>query len=302
MKKPFVFILVILSVSFAACKQVVNSPTQTASSNEVATQVSEFLTLMPSQTSLPQPVNTGLPVFTATSTQSPTSISATSTPQVTPSLNPTTTSTIAFTGTTTSTPVITATFSPTDPRQKLGTPTWEDTFKNDWYWPTGSDTYTSIDIKNNSLSLTALTQTDGWRLAYPKTLDFYLEATIRSDNCAASDHFGLIFRVPDQKTANQGYLAGISCDGQFSLRKWDGVKMTNLIAWTSNSVINSGAGKSNRLGVMAVGDHLGIYVNGTLLAESRDSSFSAGVFGVFVGGKTSGLTMTLTAIAYWENP
>jgi hypothetical protein len=300
MRKPIFFILPIFFLSLAACKPILNNPTATPSTDQIATQVSTLLTSMPSPTNLPQPQSTN----TLVPTQSPSSTEIASTPtlEVTPTLNPTATHTTVFTATPTSTLAVTATFSPGDPRLKLSNPTWQDTFKNDLNWPTGSDKYTSIEIKENTLNLTALTKTDGWRLSYPSIQNFYLEATLKSDNCTASDHFGLIIRVPDKKTANQGYLFGITCDGQYSLRKWDGSKMTNLIKWTASSAINSGPGKTNHLGIMAVGDHFGVYVNGTLLAESRDSSYSEGAFGIFIGGQTPNLIVTMTAIVYWENP
>jgi hypothetical protein len=304
MRKPVLGILLIVTLSLAACKPNITNPTSTLSSNEVATQVSKVLTQMPSQTYLPQQQNTNPPSSTSTLTQSPTlpKIVPTSTLEVTSTAQLSATPTNPFTPTLTKTPAISPTLSAGDPRIKFGNPTWQDTFKDDSNWPTGSDIYTSIEIKNNTLNLTALTKTDGWRLSYPHIQNFYLEATLESDNCTASDHFGLIIRVPDPKTANQGYLVGISCDGQYSLRKWDGSKLSNLIKWTTSKVINSGSGKSNRLGIMAVGDHFGIFVNGSLLAESSDNTYSEGVIGVFVGGQTPNLTVTIASIAYWENP
>jgi hypothetical protein len=307
MKKSIFLILIIFSLSLSACKPFPTiNPTATPSSKEVATQVSQFLTSMPSSTNLPTAQSTNSPVSTSTQSPTSTTVIPSSTLEAAPTLALTATPKVVFSSTpaptNTSAPVATATFSPGDPRLKLGTPTWQDAFKNDLNWPTGSDPFTSILIQNNTLALTALTKTDGWRLSYPTIENFYLEATLKSDNCAASDHFGLIVRVPDAKTANQGYLVGISCAGQFSLRKWDGTKMNALINWTGSSSINSGSGKSNRLGIQVVGSHFGIYVNGNLLAETIDNSFTKGLFGVFVGGQTPNLTMIVTAIAYWENP
>jgi len=67
--------------------------------------------------------------------------------------------------------------------------------------------------------------------------------------------------------ADRGYLFGISCDGQYSLRKWDGKAgdkgvMTVLVNWTASPSIQAGSNKTNTIGFMAVGDRLILYANG----------------------------------------
>ncbi len=304
MKKPAALLLFIITLLLSAC--VLPMPSSTPSQDQVGTQVSVILTSMPS--SSPEPTATAIIVPTqvvATSLATATTIIPSNTPQ------PTEAETAAATATTapSATPEATATtaFSPTpptgDPRSALGNPTWQDNFANDYNWPTGDNDYTSIKIENNQLTLTALTKLDGWRLSYPKLQDFYLEASMKSSNCSGPDHYGLIVRVPDEKTADAGYLFGITCDGQYSIRKWNGTKMTTLVNWAKNDAILAGANQTNRLGVLAVGSHLSLYVNGTLIASTQDSSYLEGYFGIFVGGNnTTNLSVTINSIAYWENP
>ncbi len=77
----------------------------------------------------------------------------------------------------------------------------------------------------------------------------YIEATIRTRECQSSDHYGLIFRVPEEGSVNSGYLLGFTCDGRYWLRAWDGEKMETLISLTSASAIQAGSNKTNRIGV-----------------------------------------------------
>ena len=284
---------------------------QSPSQSEVQTQVSAILTSMPSSSPT---VETAA---TSTSTQTPPGLPAATVvePSITtqPTETQTTTSTAVVASATnvpasatpsaTSTTGVTPTAPAGDPKTLLGNPTWQDNFKNDYNWPTGDSEYTSINIANGQLVLTSLSKLDGWRLSYPKLQDFYLEANITSTNCSGPDHYGLIVRVPDALNADAGYLFGLTCDGQYSIRKWDGKNMSQLVSWTSSDAILTGANQDNRLGVLAVGSNLSMYVNGVKLTSVQDGTYAEGYFGVFVGGNyTSGLSVTLSSIAYWENP
>jgi hypothetical protein len=180
-----------------------------------------------------------------------------------------------------------------------------------WVWPTGSDKFTAGDFSSGSLVLTALTDVDGWRLANPRGSDFgnlYLEGSFRPDTCKGSDHYGLIARVPVIREADQGYLFGVTCDGFYSLRRWDGKvgndgKMEWLVRWTASPAIATGSNQTNRLGLMMTGSRLILYANGTLLGEVNDSSFASGYFGVFVGAdETDRFTIRVDEMAYWVNP
>jgi hypothetical protein len=207
----------------------------------------------------------------------------------------------------------TATVSPDDPRNRLGTPTSIDAMDEagDWVWPTGTSEYTSVSFANGAMVLKSTDEISGWRLANPAGREFgnlYLEATIRIGNCSANDQYGVIARVPVLKDANQGYLFGFTCDGRYSFRSWDGKvgekgKMTRLIDWKASPAIKAGSGQTNRLGLMMVGNRMLLYANGSLLGEFSSSTYPSGYFGVFVGGiQTDGFTISVEEMAYWENP
>ncbi|MFW5714087.1 MAG: family 16 glycoside hydrolase, partial [Brevefilum sp.] len=182
-------------------------------------------------------------------------------------------------------------------------PDWTDDMSNDDNWPTGFNQYTTIAFENSYLKLTAETDLDGWRLSWPFLTDFYLEASMQTPDCEDGDHYGLIFRVPAKANANKGYLFGITCDGRYSLRRWDGQNMYFPVNWTASDAIVEGEDSVNKLGILARDDELTLYINGQEVNEVEDDAFLEGSFGVFVGGQvTDEFTVWVDQIRYWENP
>ena len=201
----------------------------------------------------------------------------------------------------------TATFGPDDPRYSFGTPTWSDSMANSNNWPTGDNTYSSIAFKNGEMLLTSLTTSYGWRLSTTAGVlsNFYLEMTARFDSCSGSDSMGLFFRVPDQALADRGYLFGLTCDGQYYLKRWDATvnaptgTMYNLsmphatTAYLPNQL--------NRIGVLAANDNIKLYINGVMVNEVADDVWTQGYFGVFVKGtNTPNLLIHVTNVSYWS--
>jgi hypothetical protein len=338
MKRTYPWISLLVAVLLVGCNMVIPSSrtpvggagglglTPTLSDVEMQTQIALLLTAMPTSTLQPdQPTATeALPTLTqAAANAQPSSTVAPAVTLAPTERQPAPAETTAPTATVLSTPapVATATLQPVpsftapagDPRSRLGSLTSSDPMDNAlaWVWPTGSDKFTMVDFSNGSMWLTAIDELDGWRLANPRGVEFgnlYLEASFRTETCAKSDHYGLIMRVPVIKEADQGYLFGVTCDGLYSLRRWDGKigndgQMDWLVRWTASPAIATGSNQANRLGMMTVGNRLILYVNGTLLTEVQDNTFAAGYFGVFVGSdETNRLTVRVEEMAYWENP
>lgn len=319
MKKLFVM-LVLLGLVLAAC----NTATPTETDTQIATRVSQILTNMPTLTKPAPPAVTATsaptqaasPVAPAASATlavaTATKPAATAAPATATAAPATATATKpAATAAPTTPPAPSATTPATDPRATLGNATWRDAMENGNNWPTGEDPsgYTAIDFSDGQMLFTANKPVDGWRLTIPSAANFYLEMTVKTDKCAASDRWGMFVRVPNVSAANQGYLFGINCDGAFALRKWDGTTlprgtMTTLIDWKANKAINAGAAKTNRLGFMAKGSKISLYANGVLLGEVSDGTFTAdGHFGVFAGAHTSStLTIAVDEMVLWELP
>ncbi|MBW6472206.1 MAG: DUF1080 domain-containing protein [Anaerolineaceae bacterium] len=309
-----VLLVMILSVLSACTLPLTQATPPAVSDEEMATRVAKILTEMPQPTQgLPTaelpPLNTSEPAPTlAEEVVETATVAATTQPdQPTATLQPTATSDVVPTVVVTTHPAFTPPAD--DPRTKLGSPSWTDDMDKDTYWPTGEDKYTAINFKDGQLRLTGLTTTDGWRLAATEQIaNFYLEATISTGTCAGTDRYGLMYRVPVAREANKGYLLGVSCDGKYSLREWDATlgskgTMTTHINWTASDAIQAGSNKMNKVGIMAVGDRMIIYINGVMVNEVKDSTFDLGSFGLFVGAReTTNFTISVDEVSYWKNP
>ena len=291
--RHFIGLAAIIALAMVGCTPP--QPQARPNVDELATRVSGTLTAISPGIPLPTAIETGAPSPTEPPAAQP---SPTDTPSVfatpLPSLTPTTSLT----------PLASRTLPADEPRSTLGNPTWRDDFASRANWPLAEDSFTRAEVVDGALILTGLTTTDGWRVTWPVVKDFYLEMTVETGTCAGSDQYGLIARVPDLHAPNSGYLFGVTCDGRYSLRAWDGETMTNLVRATASASLEAGSAQVNRVGLLATGNQLILYVNGVRLTELEDSRFSAeGSFGIFVGARqTSNFAIQVTEIAYWENP
>jgi hypothetical protein len=217
----------------------------------------------------------------------------TATPTLTPTITPTPTNT--------STPTLFA----GDPVLNLGQPDFRDTFE------TGSNIYlydeaqSSFQVDDDKLVMIAkkANNYETWTLTWGDLRNFYLEITGEFGNeCAGKDRFGMIFRAPD---TSEGYLISISCDGNHRLSSWESEdeEYTTINQWSSSSLINSGPGGVNRLGIRAKNSTLSGYINGQQVFEVTDSTFDKGRWGVMVAASnTPGFTAYLSQAVYWKLP
>ncbi|NIS79131.1 MAG: hypothetical protein GTO14_02660 [Anaerolineales bacterium] len=228
-------------------------------------------------------------------------------PTETPSIEPTSTQEITpspeFTPTSTYTP--TATLPPGDPRAGLGAPAFRDRFEDGSNWPLYEDEHSRFEIEENKLVMTAFNPDfwNGWMLTWPVIADFYLEVKGTIGACSGRDAYGVMVRAKETEFGHAGYLFGISCDGRYSLRIWDGERYTKLKDWTANENIIKGSEQTHRIGFLADGSTLKLYVNGKLVTQLTNPDYIIGLFGVFIGAaETANLTVHLEEVAYWNLP
>ena len=251
-----------------------------------------------------------LPSFPKEVTETPIPPTSTTAPTFTPI-----STSIPATETTTPAPTATATITPlptvksTDPAIYLGKSIWKDTFNENKGWAVDTDAFSSASIANGVMTLTAKTTLDAWRLAPTGSLgNNYVEAIFTTGVCQANDHYGLMFRVPVLEAADQGYQFGITCDGRYLLRKYDGKvgdngSMVSFIPWTISPEIRAGSNQTNRIGIMTINDRLIMFINGVLVGEFKDGSFPQGYIGFFIGSKTTkNFAIKVDNLAYWSNP
>ena len=286
--------LMVLIFSLSAC----NLPTQkTPDPEAVAQMVESTLTSQASQIEILQSTNTSVVL-----------------PEASPSQ--TLTLTVQNTETLTSTPEQTATptetFTPTisadDPKQSLGQPAWKNTLDSGGSFGLDAagyeDDYSRIRVVNGAMELTSYSTYGyrNWRLTSQNPDDFYIEATFSTQTCSGNDLYGLVVRAPDYSSGG-GYYAGLSCNGQYNLSKITDSGTTYLISSTPDGSILSGAGQTNRLGVMANGENLKIYINEKLITEINDASFTdGGYIGAFIAGSSGSMIVKMEDIAYWNLP
>jgi Domain of Unknown Function (DUF1080) len=255
------------AVYTAAAETVIAQLTQVA--QPAATEIDS---LVPESTNPPQPSEAPLPGLTATSIPAPT---ATLTPTV-------------------------AT-APDDPKLSLGDPDWRDTFEDGDNWSLYEDEHVRFRVRDDVLVMIAFgaEDRDSWMLTVPEPENYYLEVTAAPQECNGLDRYGVIFRTD----ATEGYLFGFSCDGQFSLRQWDGENFNDLVDWTPSEAIQPGAGQTNRMGLMVDGDQFTLFANGEQLAEASDDTYLEGGFGLFVASdETEDFRVQVSEAAYWELP
>ncbi len=306
MKKPALILLACILLA-AGC-----TPANQLSDAEMATMVAQALTQFPTNTATEPPAAppTALPTATAEPSATPTAEpSNTPLPSETPVILPG--DTPAAGATPESPPLPTSTYAPDDPLTRLGPATSVDPMENsaNWVWPTTNSTFSTIEFKDGAMWIKSLGTDAAWQLSAAREMtDFYLEMVARLESCSKTDSYGMMVRVPVLYEANRGYLYGLTCDGQYYLKIWDGLvapkgKMTSLVSNTSHPAIQPGGLQFNRIGLMAVGNNLRLYANGVLLQEIQDSTFPKGYAGVFINQDfTPGLTMRVDMMSYWENP
>lgn len=235
---------------------------------------------------------------------SPTIEAATATSEPTATTAPTATATGApSTPTATTPPTLapSATLASTDPRVNLGSPTFHEPFDNDTNWGFLRDEHSDMVINNGMLEMTSFNSDgwDSWTITWVNGEDFYTELTGTFGACSGLDRFGIMFAA--RQDASEGYLFGISCDGRYSLRTWDGERYTRLVDWTASDLINDGANQTNRLGVWKDDDTIRLYVNGSLLKEIDDESYDEGHVGVWVGSvNTEDFTVKVDLLDWWD--
>lgn len=222
----------------------------------------------------------------------PSSTPLPSSPTRTPTLTPTPTNTPSTTPTPTS--------PPGDPRETLGSPSWENNFNSSANWHTYQDSSSKVEIKGGKLILKVFQAEnyEYWGFSVPELEDFYLEYTgAFGESCGGKDRFGMIFRSPKD---NKGYLFGISCDGHLRLSAWDGEDYTTLQNWQKSEYIQTGPGAENRLGIKAKGTTLTGYINGHEVVSKKSDLFEKGRFGaMFAAAETPGFQAEITYAAYW---
>lgn len=130
--------------------------------------------------------------------------------------------------------------------------------------------------------------------------DFYAEAEATEEAGAADAMLGVIFRYVD---VDNFYAFLVSGDGWYALLKYVEGEVSRPIEWTETRALETGAGATNQLGVLADGRALAVYANGEELDQVQDPSFSRGQIALLAGTSTDGgLEVSFDNFGLWNKP
>lgn len=138
-----------------------------------------------------------------------------------------------------------------------------------------------------------------WYWSFIDAQDFYMDVVvINGDKCVPGDTAGMVFR--GDSTWDYGLMFGISCGGQYFIGftavpgvdgvictfKESGIDCDRKETHTS-SLIQTGPGAINRIGVRAKGQDVDFYINGKWV-DSRSlalywPAFDSGTFALYLG-------------------
>ena len=188
-----------------------------------------------------------------------------------------------------------------DPALVLGTPNGVENFDNTNNWTNFDSPCFTSRITGGQFVMTAngVPEFSCWEVSWPQLENFYIETSqLMPQTCEPQDRFGLLFRAPDN---NRGYLYGFNCAGQYSLTIWDGQATTTLVEQTASAAIFTTPGALNRMGLLAFGENISLYVNGVYLQTVSDYTFlDAGKIGYFVRAATENpFTVSYDQMRVW---
>ncbi len=185
----------------------------------------------------------------------------------------------------TATPTHSSSFSSAASPTPISTPDYgklifSDSFEDPASWSLGRTGPGSIALGINELTL-AVQYPNGYLYSLrnsPRLGDFYLEITASPTICRGDDEYGLLLRV---SPSLDFYRFSLTCDGQTRLDKYYQGKASSPHALLSSGQVPRGAPSQTRLGVLAQGKDLSLYLNGELQYTIHDPSLASGSLGVF---------------------
>lgn len=162
----------------------------------------------------------------------------------------------------------------------LATPsTFHDDFRrNTGVWEVVDEgDYTFTYRQRAMLGTLDRTEWIAWSVLDLNLTDYYFEIDATQLADIEDGSYGLVFRLQD---SDHFYQFSVSIYGNYSIWKSRGGEWDELVGWTEAEAINTGVDATNRVGVLADGDHLTLVVNGEILTTITDDEFLDGPVGI----------------------
>lgn len=310
MKRIPSFLLILVLLSLGACNlqmRRLEAPTAIVS----VTETPAIAVAAPTDTIAPTPLS----IFTDTAPP-PTAAPPTAAESTTTLLTATPAPQSAVSQPTATQPAPTATSTPVltfDPYTAYGKPNYQNPMEYPNYaeWVQAGkdhlpdDRNIRLQFKDGQLYVTGKRlDFSTWWFTYHTLSDAYIEMTFDTENCSGNDAYGIIFRGPPHLAGvSYGYVVSFTCNGKLWVFRLDDAhpwEAETLIDEDKNSLINTGPGDQNVIGVRNEGDRIVIFANGIQAAEVEDDHFDQGRVGVFVrAARPNAYTYRVTNFSYW---
>ncbi|HKZ55962.1 MAG TPA: hypothetical protein VJ123_10810 [Anaerolineales bacterium] len=131
----------------------------------------------------------------------------------------------------------------------------------------------------------------------PELEGFFVEVETRAELCADADEFGLMVRMNPQ---GDHYRFTLNCIGQARFARVQQGVAFNLLPPTETHAAISGAPAENRLGLLADGRDLRLFINGLEVFFVRDAALPRGGLGLIARSAAGGqLTVSFDHLAVY---
>lgn len=128
--------------------------------------------------------------------------------------------------------------------------------------------------------------------------DVILEVRATQFSESTDSGYGLVCRA-DPANDGDGYYFLVGGDGSASIRRGQSITVEPLVEWERTDAVRAGV-RSNQIRAECVGDYLALYVNGVLVAETRDRLYRRGTAGVaLVSLPDAPLTVEFDDLTAW---
>jgi hypothetical protein len=190
-----------------------------------------------------------------------------------------------------------------DPREgiNLARPDYRDNFGSALTWVGPNAAHASNLWKEDHLEATDRLADHyiWWSTTIPEGGNVFAEVEAKIGDCTGKDAAGLGVRI-DSTTLDSGYTVEVSCDGHYRVRKFSAGAVESLIDWTPAPGIEIGPDATNRIGLVAKGTLLAPVVNGQVVDEVQDYTYTYGNFALYANAMESpGVTVEFYDFALW---
>jgi hypothetical protein len=164
-------------------------------------------------------------------------------------------------------------------------------------WDTWSTSNSVIGYENGKYAIEVLnTDQLSWGNAFQSFDDFVIE--VDTSKVAGPDDggFGIVLRYVDM---DNFYYFVVTADGQYRFSYYLNNSRTDIIDWTASDAINKG-NALNKLGVACKGNHFILSINGTVVEDFTDDTFTSGDIGLLATSNTAaGVKVTFDNLNVW---